>query len=113
MGTLAACAQEPLRLERGYVYWNMSVKTCEGTPVIAVDIIGRMPARLFMRLKNRGQCPKTYAEVFVAHALQYDADATEYQVLRDTGRYLVTIPDSLRTLQKVFETFKMLAATRA
>lgn len=110
---LAACAQEPLRVERGYVYWDMSVKTCEGAEVIAVGIIGRMPAGLFMRMKNRGQCPKTYAEVFVAHALQYDADSTEYRVWRDAGTYLVTLPDSLRTLERVFESAKMFSATQA
>jgi hypothetical protein len=79
----------------------MAVQTNEGLPVIAVDIIGRMPSALYMRLFNRGQCPRTYTELFVAHALQYDADSTEYMIQKDIGTYRVTIPDNLSAVQRV------------
>ncbi len=90
----------------------MAVKTSEGLPVIAVDIIGRMPSALYMRLSNRGQCPRTYSELFVAHALQYDADSTEYLFQQDVGTYLVTIPDNLSAVQRVVAEVRALPSNR-
>ncbi len=62
-----------------------------------------MSAALFMRLKARHQCPKTYVEYFVAHALQYDAQSMEYIGYDETGTYIVTVPDNIKVLKRMVE----------
>ncbi len=102
MVTLKATAQDPVWLDRGYVYWKLGVQTVDGLPIVAVDIIGKMSAAAYIRLKARHRCPRMYMEFFVAHALQYDAEAIHYFAYADNKTYVVTVPDNIKVLERMF-----------
>ncbi len=99
--TLKATVQEPQWIDRGYVYWKVDLHTWDGLEVIAVDVIGKMSARAYIRLTARHQCPRQYVEFFVAYALQSDAQAVKYNGSHDMGTYIVTIPDDVKMLERM------------
>jgi hypothetical protein len=84
------------------VYWNLGVQTVDGLPILAVDIIGKMSAASYIRLKARHRCPRMYVEFFVAHALQYDAESIHYFMENDNKTYVVTVPDNIKALERMF-----------
>ncbi|MCL4318717.1 MAG: hypothetical protein M1596_02305 [Firmicutes bacterium] len=99
---LKATAQDPIWLDGGYVYWKLGVQTLDGLPIVAADIIGKMSAASYIRLKARHHCPRIYVEFFVAYALQYDAESIHYYAYEDNKTYVVTVPDNIKVLERMF-----------